>query len=149
METRRKCASLGLAAALASPVAAQVTSRVSVGSSGQQGNGSSSFYGASISADARYVVFESDASNLVPADTNAVTDIFVRDRLGGPSFTSVCDAGVGDPQVSVRSAALGDTIQPGQSRWYLVYYRDPIVLSGCPASSTFNATQTGQVTWSP
>jgi hypothetical protein len=54
-----------------------------------------------------------------------------------------------DPQVSARSAALGDTIQPGQSRWYLVYYRDPIVLGGCPATSTFNATQTGQVTWSP
>jgi hypothetical protein len=29
-----------------------------------------------------------------------------------------------------------------------VYYRDPIVLNGCPASSTFNATQTGRVDWS-
>jgi hypothetical protein len=35
------------------------------------------------------------------------------------------------------------------SHYYLVYYRDPIVLGGCPASSTFNATQTGMVTWSP
>jgi hypothetical protein len=35
-----------------------------------------------------------------------------------PNFTA------GDPQVSARSAALGDAIQPGQSRWYLVYYRD-------------------------
>jgi hypothetical protein len=40
-------------------------------------------------------------------------------------------------------------IQPGQSRWYLVYYRDPVVLGGCPASSTFNATQTGRVDWNP
>jgi hypothetical protein len=40
-------------------------------------------------------------------------------------------------------------IQAGESRWYLVYYRDPIVLGGCPATSTFNATQTGQVTWWP
>jgi hypothetical protein len=39
-------------------------------------------------------------------------------------------------------------IHGGQSRWYLVYYRDPTVLGGCPASSTFNATQTGAVSWS-
>jgi len=26
---------------------------------------------------------------------------------------------------------------------------DPTVLGGCPASSTFNATQTGQVSWWP
>jgi hypothetical protein len=59
------------------------------------------------------------------------------------------DFGAGDPSTSVRSAALGDVILPGQSRSYLVYYRDPTVLGGCPASSTFNATQTGQVTWWP
>jgi len=29
-----------------------------------------------------------------------------------------------------------------------VYYRDPVVPGGCPASSTFNATQTGRVAWS-
>jgi hypothetical protein len=51
--------------------------------------------------------------------------------------------------VSVRSAALGDPILAGQSRWYLVYYRDPTVLGGCPAASTFNSTQTGRVDWSP
>jgi Tol biopolymer transport system component len=55
---------------------------------------------------------------------------------------------VGDSPVSVRSAALGDVILAGQSRLYLVYYRDPVVLGGCPASSTFNATQTGRVDWS-
>jgi len=59
------------------------------------------------------------------------------------------DFGAGDPSVSARSAAKGDTIQPGQLRWYLVYYRDNAVLGGCPASSTFNATQAGQVAWSP
>jgi len=65
----------------------------------------------------------------------------------GGSITAP-DFGGGDPQVSVRSAALGDSILPGLRRWYLVYYRDSNVLGGCPASSTFNATQTGQVTWS-
>ena len=56
--------------------------------------------------------------------------------------------GAGDPTVSARSAVLGDLIQAGQSRWYLVYYRDPIVPGGCPTASTFNATQTLQIDWS-
>jgi hypothetical protein len=47
-----------------------------------------------------------------------------------------------------RAMALGDTILADQSRWYLVYYRDPIVLGGCPATDTFNATATGRVDWS-
>jgi Tol biopolymer transport system component len=55
----------------------------------------------------------------------------------------------GDPSVSARSAALGDAIAAGESRFYLVYYRDPIVLGGCPAASTFNATPTGEVRWLP
>jgi Tol biopolymer transport system component len=59
------------------------------------------------------------------------------------------DFGLGDSQVSVRSAALGDPILAGDSRWYFIYYRDSIVLGGCPVTSTFNCTQTGQVTWSP
>jgi len=58
------------------------------------------------------------------------------------------DFGAGDPTVSARSAALGDPIQAGLSRLYLVYYRDPVVLGGCPAGTTFNATQTGLVDWS-
>ena len=72
--------------------------------------------------------------------------LFAKHAVAG-SFTAP-DFGAGDPSVSARSAAKGDVIQPGQSRWYLVYYRDPIVLGGCPASSTFNATQTGRVDWS-
>jgi hypothetical protein len=59
------------------------------------------------------------------------------------------DFGSGDPSVSARSATLGDVIQAGQSRGYLVDYRDPSVLGGCPASSTFHATQTEGVTWWP
>jgi Tol biopolymer transport system component len=232
---------------------AGTTTRVSVSSGGGQGNGASfevSTLGA-ISSDGSVVAFTSSATNLVGGDTNASPDVFVRDELGGPSFTFLCEPGVagvggcpcsnppagpgqgcdnsagsggailsasggtivssdslvlstsgevphalsivvqgssfvptgivygqgvrcvggalkrlftktadgggliapdfgaGDPQVSVRSAALGDTILAGQSRWYFVYYRDPVVLGGCPPISTFNATQTGQVTWSP
>ena len=59
------------------------------------------------------------------------------------------DFGAGDPSVSARSAAKGNIISAGQSRWYLVFYRDPIVLGGCPSASTFNATQSGRVDWNP
>jgi Tol biopolymer transport system component len=55
------------------------TTRVSVDSAGNQGTGGSS--DASISADGRFVAFSSNASNLVPGDTNASGDIFVRDLL--------------------------------------------------------------------
>jgi hypothetical protein len=77
----------------------------------------------------------------------ALERLFTKSAIGGR--ISAPDFSAGDPTVSARSAAQGDAIQPGQSRWYLVYYRDPIVLGGCPASSTFNATQTGQITWRP
>jgi Tol biopolymer transport system component len=55
------------------------TARVSVDSAGNQGNSASG--SPSISADGRFVAFESSASNLVPGDTNNTTDIFVRDTL--------------------------------------------------------------------
>jgi Tol biopolymer transport system component len=55
--------------------------RVSVSSTGQEGNDKSWY--ASISADGHYVAFQSDATNLVPDDTNACTDIFAHDRLTG------------------------------------------------------------------
>ena len=71
--------------------------------------------------------------------------LYVKSAVAG-SITAP-NLAAGDPTVSTRSAALGDVIQGGQSRWYLVYYRDPVVVGGCPATSTFNATQTGQVAW--
>ena len=77
---------LGLAAASAAPAAAQLTQRVSLSSSGTQGDGNSFTHeriDAGMSADGRFVAFWSAASNLVPGDTNAVPDIFVRDRATG------------------------------------------------------------------
>lgn len=55
--------------------------RVSVASNGAQGNGASGEPG--LSADGRYVAFESSASNLVAGDTNGAADIFVHDRESG------------------------------------------------------------------
>ena len=68
-----------LAGLITSPsAAAQATERVSVATDGTEGNSSS--FSPSISKDGRFVAFASDASNLVPGDTNTRTDVFVRDR---------------------------------------------------------------------
>jgi hypothetical protein len=40
-------------------------------------------YSPSISADGRFVAFLSSVNNLVPGDTNATVDVFVRDRAAG------------------------------------------------------------------
>jgi Tol biopolymer transport system component len=231
------------------------TERLSLDSNGAQGSGDHPEspgvpFHAGVTPDGRWVAFASWSTNLVSGDTNAVPDIFLRDRETA-AFASLCDPGLpgyatcpctnppagptrgcdnssatggavltasgathlsadslvfttsgekptalsivlqgnafvagglvygqgircasgslkrlysksafggsitapefgaGDLSVSAQSAAKGDTILPAQPRWYVVYYRDPIVLGGCPSSSTFNATQTGQVSWSP
>lgn len=57
------------------------TSRVSVGSLGAEGNDQSG--DGSISADGRFVAFGSEATNLVPGDSNGRNDVFVHDRQSG------------------------------------------------------------------
>ncbi len=52
--------------------------RISVSSAETQANGDS--FAPSISGDGRYVVFESDATNLVGGDTNDSRDVFIHDR---------------------------------------------------------------------
>ncbi len=54
-----------------------VTGLISVSSSGIKGNGNSER--PSISADGRYVAFDSDANNLVPGRSGNVKDIYVHD----------------------------------------------------------------------
>jgi len=58
---------------------AHKTYRMSVSSSGKQGNGASA--DPVVSEDGRFVAWESSASNLVKNDTNgSITDVFLRDR---------------------------------------------------------------------
>ncbi|MEV7773400.1 hypothetical protein [Kitasatospora sp. NPDC086791] len=57
------------------------TERVSVGLGHAQPDGASQAGG--LSADGRYAVFTSDATNLVPGDTNGKSDVFVRDLWTG------------------------------------------------------------------
>ena len=69
------------------------TTRVSVNSTGQQGNGDS--FGQGLSANGRWVVFNSAANNLVAGDANGYFDTFVHDRLtGDTSIVSVDSNGV-------------------------------------------------------
>jgi hypothetical protein len=69
--------------------------------------------------------------------------LYVKNASGG----SITAPQATDLHVHARSAALGDTIAPGARRYYGVYYRDPTVLGGCPAASTFNITQQLDVLW--
>lgn len=77
------------------------TTRVSVASDGSQSNNLSDL--PSISADGRYVAFMSEASNLVPGDTNGTTDIFVRDMLAGT--TSRASLADDESQAALSSVA--------------------------------------------
>jgi hypothetical protein len=54
----------------------------------------------------------------------------------------------GEPSVSARSAALGDVITPGSTRYYQVYYRDSDV-TFCPAppGNTWNVSNGWTVAW--
>ncbi len=60
---------------------ADTIERVSVAGDGAQTDAASA--APVISADGRYVAFESDADNLVAGDTNGCTDVFVYDRQTG------------------------------------------------------------------
>lgn len=76
------------------------TVRVSVATDGTQANGSSS--SADINADGRYVVFSSDATNLV-ADTNNLKDVFLHDR-------DVDNDGIYDEAGAIKTIRLSTNI---------------------------------------
>ncbi len=101
----------GLAAAiLLTPAVAQETTRVSVNGAGAQGNGKSAWqHEPSISADGRFVAFESLAANLVPGDTNGALDVFVHDRQTGMTTrVSVDSAGAQGTRASYAPVISGD-----------------------------------------
>jgi Tol biopolymer transport system component len=116
------------------------TTRVSVDSAGNQGNGSSFFGTPSLSADGRFVAFNSDASNIVPGDTNSSTDIFVRDTLTNTttrvSVDSAGNQGIDDssssPSISpdgrfVAFFSSASNIVPGDTNRYPdIFVRDTL-----------------------
>jgi Tol biopolymer transport system component len=102
--------------------AAATTERVSVATDGTEGNGPS--VAPSISADGRFVAFQSQASNLVPDDTNHAADVFVHDRSNGTT-ERVCGSVQGDrfsfsPSISrdgnfVAFASAATNLVPGDT----------------------------------
>lgn len=83
------------------------TTMVSVTTARQLGNETSN--SPVVSADGRYVAFESFASNLVPNDTNGATDIFVRDRgTGVTTRVSVTSSGGQSSWASYKPSVSAD-----------------------------------------
>ena len=83
------------------------TERASVATGGAEGNASS--YESSISADGRFAVFYSDATNLVTGDTNGTNDVFVRDLQSGTTErASVATGGAQGNGASFESTISAD-----------------------------------------
>jgi hypothetical protein len=80
------------------------TTRVSVDSGGAESDGASQWL--SISADGRFVAFESVASNLVVGDTNSTSDIFVHDLATGATERVSVDSTGGEADDWSRFPAI-------------------------------------------
>lgn len=83
-----------------------IITRVSANSAGEAANGNSD--NASLSADGRYIVFSSQASNLVEGDTNGHRDVFRKDMHSGAvlrvSISADAVEGKGDSSNATISA---------------------------------------------
>src|SRR5262249_29399620 len=124
------------------------TIRVSVASDGTQADGRSSFFASpSLSADGRYVAFESDADNLVPGDTNLSSDVFVHDRVTGDTVrVSVASDGAeadgfsAEPALSadgryVAFESDADNLVPGDTNDPSdVFLHDPVTAATAPVT---------------
>lgn len=83
------------------------TVRVSVSSDGGDALGTSE--NPSMSADGRYVAFQSDAGNIVAGDENGMIDVFVRDMELGQTVRASVDVDGQDPDGnSTRPSMSGD-----------------------------------------
>jgi Tol biopolymer transport system component len=69
----------------------QTTERVSVNTAGGNADGGSN--ASAISSDGRYVAFQSAATDLVPAGSNGLIQIFVRDRQTGTTTQASMNSG--------------------------------------------------------
>lgn len=110
------------------------TTRVSTDSAGAEGNSESLF--PSISADGRYVAFDS-ASSLVPGDNNGLFDVYLKHTLTGATFHVSTDfAGTGvshesrspslspDGRYVAFHSAASDLVTGENNVWEDVYVKD-------------------------
>jgi hypothetical protein len=76
--------------------------------------------------------------------TGLALPLFVKPASSGNATAPAA----GDPSVTARSAALGDTIAPGTTRYYQTYYRDPKpTFCPAPVGGTWNVTNGVKITW--
>jgi Tol biopolymer transport system component len=100
----------------------KVTRLVSVSSSGVAGNAGSKR--GCVSADGRYVAYDSGATNLVPGDKNETVDIFVHDaRTGRTEMVSVDDSGNQGDKFSIMNEAGAERCISSDGR-YVVFQSD-------------------------
>lgn len=136
--SRRRTVALLAAGALAcasaadGAAAAGTIERVSVSSSGAQASHDST--SPSVSGDGRWVAFVSTADDLVPGDTNRVSDVFLRDRATGETR-----------RVSVRADGTqgdddSDSLRSGQIDFGPVYAETSISADGRYVAFTSFAT---------
>jgi len=115
-----------------------------------------------ISADGRYVAFMSDASNLVPGDTNGRSDVFVRDRATGTtrrvsvsSSERQANTGAGGASISAngRYVAFGSrasNVVPGDTNQRAdVFVRDRSTGTTRRVSMTSNQSQADDDSYTP
>lgn len=120
------------------------TTRVSVSSTGQEGDGRS--YEPAISSDGRTVAFVSHATNLVAGDTNGYDDVFVHDRDTGQ--TTRVSIGPGGAQADNHCGEFGAPAISGDGRYVAFASRaTTLVISdtnGAVADVFLHDRQTGQ-----
>jgi Tol biopolymer transport system component len=135
------------------------TARVSVpdGSSGQGNTNVGTNGPPAISADGRFIAFESRATNLVPGDTNGRVDIFLRDpvaqttrRINTSSAGQAMDADSTRPAISANGRYIAylssaRNIIPGDAGGTLHAYRYD-TSTGTTARVDVNATGAPSVT---
>lgn len=116
---------IGAQAPTVSSTSSPSTERVSVDSSGNEGNSETNpSYRPSISSDGQRVAFWSNASNLVPGDTNGYADVFVRNRgigttervtlssTGGQTAFGVNDLSMSGDASTVAFQSFASTLVP-------------------------------------
>jgi uncharacterized repeat protein (TIGR01451 family) len=118
--------------------------------------------GPSISADGRYVAFDSQASNLVKGDTNGAIDVFVHDRLTGTtervSVASSATQGNGDsthPSISADGSRVAfgsfatNLVQPDTNNSSDVFVHDRATGATVRVSDALDGSQGNNWSFSP
>jgi Tol biopolymer transport system component len=103
----------------------RTTQRINVSVSNGEADGAS--FAPQISGDGRYVAYESYATNLVPGDTNGMSDLFVYDRVtgdtrrisstptGGPATGDSADASISNDGRYVAYDSTAPDLVPGDT----------------------------------